>query len=87
MASVRSAKKQLDKALDRLESAVGRLLGKGGGGGGDEAEIEALRREREDLDSSLAELRQKYDALKQVTEGVSIRLDTTIDSLRNVIRG
>lgn len=71
MSRLDDARKRLEQAVDRLEAAVEANLRSPEP---DEKTLEALHRARSD-----------YAALKQVTENVRGRLDTTIHRLENML--
>ncbi len=64
----------VERAQKQLDEAVARL----------EAALEA-RADGSQLDPELAAVRSQNAALKEVTEGVSMRLDGAIDRIRAVL--
>ena len=60
MADDAGAKARLEAAVQRLETALGRVVDRGGAGAGD---IAGLRQELKGLDSQLAEARAERDNL------------------------
>ena len=72
MSRVMNALEQLDAAIDRLEAAVERRLGRD-------------RTERERLSEELKGLRQNHVALQSEARTVSSRLDAAIGRLRSIV--
>lgn len=74
MSRLEQARKRLDVAIERLESAIGAQAAATAANGGDAELAVALEKARAD-----------YAALKDVTATVRARLDGTIERLENVI--
>ena len=72
MSRVMNALEQLDAAIDRLEAAVEKRLGRD-------------RAERERLNDELKGLRQNHVTLQSEARTVSSRLDSAIGRLRSIL--
>ena len=72
MSRVMNALEQLDAAIDRLETAVEKRLGRD-------------RSERERLNEELKGLRQNHVTLQSEARTVSSRLDAAIGRLRSIL--
>ena len=72
MSRVMNALEQLDAAIDRLETAVEKRLGRD-------------RAERERLSDELKGLRQNHVTLQSEARTVSSRLDAAIGRLRSIL--
>jgi predicted nucleic acid-binding Zn-ribbon protein len=72
MSRVMNALEQLDAAIDRLEAAVDKRIGRD-------------RAERERLSDELKGLRQNHVALQSEARTVSSRLDAAIGRLRSIL--
>ena len=72
MSRVMNALEQLDAAIDRLETAVEKRLGRD-------------RAERERLNDELKGLRQNHVTLQSEARTVSSRLDSAIGRLRSIL--
>jgi predicted nucleic acid-binding Zn-ribbon protein len=72
MSRVMNALEQLDAAIDRLETAVEKRLGRD-------------RAERERLNDELKGLRQNHVTLQSEARTVSSRLDAAIGRLRSIL--
>ena len=96
MADDAGAKARLEAAVQRLETALGRVVDRGGAGAGG---IAGLRQELKGLDSQLAEARAERDnlagelaaaraegaALQEAMDAVSARLDGAINSVHALL--
>ena len=95
MTEVKAAKIKLEKAINRLETAVdsiSREQSKGDRVKVVAAEREAfksnmvtLRAEKDELANRLASVSADYNALEKVVDEVSARLDATIGKLRGIL--
>jgi len=97
MADIESAKKRLEQAVDRLETAVETVTSDGNPKErisaleADRArlgsELSALRSQNDEMAKRLNGLQQDYGALEKLLDRVSDRLDSTIGRLRSVVDG
>ncbi|MDP6690987.1 MAG: DUF4164 family protein [Alphaproteobacteria bacterium] len=100
MADDAGAKVRLEAAVQRLESALSRVVERGAIGAGDEAgdiaglrqelngldsELTAVRSERDRLTQELAEARAEGAALQGAMDATSARLDTAIDAVHALL--
>ena len=99
MADDAGAKARLEAAVQRLESALGRVAEQGGAGSADAGEVDGLRRELDALDSDLYAARAVRDrlaeeltqakadgaALQAAMDAVSSRLDNAINSVHALL--
>lgn len=89
MSSLDAAARRLQRALDRLESAVARGARLEGGDGPADAalvaEVEALRAECARLNEALEEARREHQQLRRVTDQVAERLDGTIAEIDELL--
>ncbi len=81
MKSFDKARDRLDKAIDRLEAAAANLPAASNG----DADIEALRAERDRLAATLDDMQRKHADLHTASEAVSMRLDSAIGRMRSVL--
>ncbi len=85
MSTAQTARKRLEKALDRLQAAATRMKERSRADEELEGKVDALRTEQERLTAALLKARNEYDALQHVNETVSSRLDETIGQLKRVL--
>ena len=95
MSEIESARAKFEQALERLEKAVksvslekSEILDKSVASIDEDnlnAEIETLRSQRDDLANRLSIATKDYDSLEEVADKVSMRLDETIDRLRELL--
>ena len=95
MSEIESARTKFEQALERLERAVksvslekSETLDKSVASIDEDslnAEIETLRSQRDDLANRLSIATKDYDSLEEVADKVSMRLDETIDRLRELL--
>ena len=84
--NMETAKARLEQVLRRLEEVVTRdEPGQGGASEALAAELGALRKEHQTLGQRLREMEADYEALRQVTDTVSRRLDATIGELKSLL--
>lgn len=95
MSEIESARTKFEQALERLERAVksvslekSETLDKSVASIDEDSlntEIETLRSQRDDLANRLSIATKDYDSLEEVADKVSMRLDETIDRLRELL--
>jgi chromosome segregation ATPase len=96
MADDAGAKARLEAAVQRLETALGRIAERGGGGDGDreglrqelgslESDLTALRAERDGLADELTRAKAEGAALQTAMDAVSARLDNTIETVHALL--
>ncbi len=100
MADDAGAKVRLEAAVQRLESALSRVVERGGIGAGEDAadisglrqelngldsELTAVRTERDRLAEELAEARAEGAALQGAMDATSVRLDSAIDAVNALL--
>ena len=97
MADMESAKEKLERAIERLESAVGSVAERQTEGPNladvqqersrGASELSTLRAEHEELGRRYSVSQEDNAALEQAVNRVSERLDATIGRLRSVLEG
>ncbi len=81
-----AARVRLEQALRRLEEMASRVEpGQDGQSEALAAELGALKNEHQTLGQRLREMEADYEALRQVTDTVSRRLDATIGELKSLL--
>ena len=99
MADDPGAKKRLETAVQRLETALGLVLGSEGMETGTAAEVDRLRQDIGGLDSELTSLRAERDglsreladaraekaALQDAMDAVSARLEQAIETVHSLL--
>ncbi len=84
--NMESARARLEQALSRLEEMATRVEpGQDGESEALAAELGALKNEHQTLGQRLREMEADYEALRQVTDTVSQRLDATIGELKSLL--
>ncbi len=84
--NMESARARLEQALRRLEEVVTRVEpGQDAESEAIAAELGALKNEHQTLGQRLREMEADYEALRQVTDTVSQRLDATIGELKSLL--
>ncbi len=96
MADDAGAKARLEVAVQRLETALGRIAERGGSGAADmaglrqelsglESDLTAARVERDGLAEELAQAKAEGAALQTAMDSVSTRLDKAIDAVHALL--
>lgn len=96
MADDAGAKARLEAAVQRLETALGRIAERGGGGDADmaglrqelgslESDLTALRAERDGLADALTMAKAEGAALQAAMDAVSSRLDKAIETVHALL--
>ena len=96
MADDAGAKARLEAAVQRLETALGRVVERDGAGTADiaglrqelkglDSELTAARAERDSLAGELAQARAEGAALQEAMDAVSARLDNAINSVHALL--
>ncbi len=84
--NMETAKARLEQVLRRLEEVLTRdEPGQDGESEAIAAELGALKNEHQTLGQRLREMEADYEALRQVTDTVSQRLDATIGELKSLL--
>ncbi len=84
--NVETARERLEQALRRLEEVATRVEpGPDAESEAIAAELGALKNEHQTLGQRLREMEADYEALRQVTDTVSQRLDATIGELKSLL--
>jgi predicted nucleic acid-binding Zn-ribbon protein len=79
------AAERLTNALNALDAGLVPLLEAHGGGDEAEAELAALRAERDNLLARIAVLEEELQAMSEISEQVENRLDGAIGEIRTAL--